>query len=128
MRHNARAFHGALLALAFVLLAALAGHVGAAYMTTTYVGTQQLAVGEAGTIATQVTVGRVTFGASATTGTLTLAGITTNTRILASIVGGNSSAEYIVSAVPTANTVTITLSGTPGASTPIDVLAFTPAP
>lgn len=43
---------------------------------------------------------------------------------LATINGGNSNAEQVISAAVTTDTVTVTLSGTPGATTPVSVLVL----
>lgn len=42
----------------------------------------------------------------------------------ATINGGNSSSEQVISAAVTTDTVTVTLSGTPGATTPVSVLVL----
>ncbi len=70
--------------------------------------------------------GTITVASGSATGAATITGITTSHKLQGTIQSGNSSAVYLVTLTPTANTATATLSGTPGASTPIFVTAWLP--
>lgn len=48
---------------------------------------------------------------------VTVTGVTTSSRCVASLTNATTNAVYVRGVVPTANTVTVTLSGDPGAST-----------
>lgn len=75
-----------------------------------------------GTSTAKLWHGSVSLGASATTGSVTLTGVLPGDKVVTGISGGNSSGVFVKTAAPTTNTVTVTLSGTPGATTPVDVI------
>lgn len=69
-----------------------------------------------GTKVTLLAVGTITVANGATTGAATVTGLTTSAKVLATL-NSATNAVYVVKAVPTANTVTVTVSGDPGAAT-----------
>lgn len=77
-----------------------------------------------GTEVTNLHFGSLSVGASATTGTLTLSGVTSSDKVIATIQSGNSSGVFIKTAVPGTDSIDITLSGTPGATTVVSALAI----
>lgn len=83
----------------------------------------KLAVGD-GTVVTKMIVASASVASDASSVAASIAGVLTTDKVIATINGGNTSSRSILSAVPTANTVTVTLSGTAGAATPITILVL----
>ena len=68
--------------------------------------------------------GTLTIATGDTSGTLTLAGVATTDRVFADIMTGNSSSRSVIKVAPGSGSVQVVLSGTPGASTDVSVLAI----
>ena len=66
--------------------------------------------------------GEVSFASSATTGTLELIGVAATDQVFATFTSGNSSGVGVQSAALSADTVDLTLSGQPGATSTVSVL------
>lgn len=81
----------------------------------------KLAVGD-GTVVTKMIVTTVSMGTSEATLAASVPGVLATDKVFAMINGGNSSGVGIEDAVPTTDTVTIHLTGTPGATTPVALL------
>ena len=96
--------------------------------TTSLTGASSLTggttIGTGGTSLNIVRAGQVTVGAAEASKALTLTGVAAGDLILANISSANTGAVYIVKAVATTNTVTVTLSDVPGASTTVDIVAI----
>jgi hypothetical protein len=120
--------------LALVCVVALYAVARAIPITTQYFGVVEmsaltadvnsLSVPATGTPVTGIRFGTLSVATGATTGTLTLAGVTSSSKVIATVQGGNASGVFIETAVPGTNQVAVTLSGTPGATTTITVLAL----
>lgn len=83
-----------------------------------------LKVGSSGSRLELVSAGQATIGSGATTGTLTLTGVVSTDYAVATINSGNSSSRTVLKATPATDSVALTLSGTPGASTNVSVAVF----
>lgn len=76
----------------------------------------KLVSGPGGTIITRINTGTITVANGATTGTATVTGLTTSAKVIATL-NSATNAVYVTRVTPTADTVTVTLSGDPGAAT-----------
>lgn len=85
----------------------------------------KLSVG-AGTVITHLIATSGSFATGDTSKAITVAGVLETDLVIATINGGNTNGVSIEDARPTANTVTITLTGAPGATTPVAILVLRP--
>jgi hypothetical protein len=83
----------------------------------------KLAIGE-GTVIKKLIAVSGSFATGDTSKAITVAGVLETDLVLATITGGNTNGVSIEDARPTANTVTITLTGAPGATTPVSILVL----
>jgi hypothetical protein len=88
------------------------------------VNTLRLQIGEGGTPLSTMLTASGTVLSAGTSVAIDMPGVLSTDKVLATINSGNSSSRSILTAVPTANTVTVTLSGTPGADSLVSVMAF----
>lgn len=85
--------------------------------------TSRIVIGSGGTSIDGFRIGTVSIGASETTGTVTLTGTTTSSKVVATVNSGNSS-NRTFTAAPGTDSVLITLSGTAGATTSLTVYSI----
>lgn len=83
-------------------------------------------IGATGTVIDGMRCGILTIGTSDTSGTLTLTGAQATDIVTATIMTGNTSSRSVILATPGSGIVQVVLSGAPGASTTVGVVAIDP--
>lgn len=83
-----------------------------------------ISVGANGSVITDTIVTTATVEDGNTTVAASVTGTATTSIVQATIIGGNTNNVYLIDAIPTADTVTITVSGDPGADTTIALTVY----
>jgi hypothetical protein len=94
------------------------------HITDDYLGAARLVVGNSNVVNTYAAHGTLSIASGATTNTLTLTNLAATDTLVGSINSGNSNDVTIKTIAATAGTVTVTLTGAPGATTQISVIAL----